>query len=106
MKFLICVFYLFLLTTQNSNAQTIFPKTNYSPGDCIINVSPNSSWFAKHARVNDIVYSKKYSKFLYILIFNDPDVSDMSFEIDYVNKTTQKVAPSRCKNADYAPKIF
>ena len=53
MKFLICVVYLFLLTTHNLNAQTAFPKTNYSPGDCIINVSPNSSWFAKHARVND-----------------------------------------------------
>lgn len=37
---------------------TVFPETKYSPGDCIVSVSPDSSWFAKYAKLYDVVYSK------------------------------------------------
>ena len=83
---------------SNENEWAIFPETKYSPGDCIVSVSPDSSWFAKYAKVHDVVYSKKYKRFTYILRFNDSNVNTLSFEIDYVDSTTQKVALGECKH--------
>ena len=88
---------------SNENEWTIFPETKYSPGHCIVSVSPDSSWlakyakYAKYAKLYDVVYSKKYKKFTYILRFNDSNVNTLSFEIDYVDSTTQKAALGKCK---------
>lgn len=74
------------------NASVTFPDTLYEIGDCITPIDPTWSWFGKHAKVADIVYSKHFGAFTYLLFipesliqphgqFNIVDIEDKTAKL-------------------------
>ena len=66
-KFTCILAYLSFSMGSPLHANVAFPETLYEIGDCITPTDPTWSWFGKHAKVADIVYSKYFGAFTYLL---------------------------------------
>ena len=60
-------FVLCLMLPSWAAAEVSWPETKYAIGDCITPTNPDWSWFGKYAFVEDIIYSKSFDQFAYIL---------------------------------------
>ena len=92
MNHLIIIIALLMTFSTQVFAQFDLPNTNYNVGDCITPTDPNWSWFGKSARVEDVVYSNKYTSFFYYLhipesavqpfgMFRIADIDEMTFKL-------------------------
>ena len=90
--------FLMTLGSQVGAADVSLPDTKYEVGDCITPTDPDWSWFGASARVEDIVYSKKYQDFIYYLYFPKSAVSMFGFfDIERIDYTTFKL--KRCPSS-------
>ena len=96
MKRLILIFALFAPTLANAGYHTIatpevdWPTTKYQAEDCIIPTNVNWSWYGKFAYVVDVVFSKQYEKFVYVLDIDDADGTGL-FSIAHIENNTAKL---------------
>ena len=90
--------------TEAGAADISFPDTKYEVGDCITPTDLDRVWFGKSARVEDMVYSKKYEDFVYDLYIPESAVSIFgTFKLERIDHMIFELkhrlkSPLYCKN--------
>jgi len=69
----------------------------YKPGQCILNVNPDTSWHEQHAQVEGYgTVNEQRMVDGYVLRFISYESTDIVFQRDYVEKSTIPVSAYYC----------
>ena len=69
----------------------------YKPGQCILNVDQDASWYEQHAQVEGYgTVNEQRMVDGYVLRFISYESTDIVFEKDYVEEFTITVSPQYC----------
>ena len=92
MKHLIISLTFLMIIGSQVYAHLNFPDTKYNVGECITPTDPAWSWFGETARVEDVVYSKRYEAFVYHLYIPESAISPFGvFDIESIDYMTFKL---------------
>ena len=92
-KLLLCIF----VITANIALANDFPNTKYEIGSCIIPTNTDWSWYQMEGKIIDIVFSKRYGVFVYVIQIPKSATPEIGFfSIEGIDKETTEVFP--CSN--------
>ena len=91
MRYFILIIALFLPSFVTAKQKIDWPDTKYQPEECIVPTNINWSWYGKYAYVVDVVFSKNYEQFVYVLHINDT-VGTGLFGITQIENNTAKLS--------------